>query len=220
MTHPIYTQTNLEALTTAEIKTIAHSIGAIPDGDRRKKQTWISAIIDHQIKFSPAKEASRAQWFITLKAQMEAARVDYDEYYIAPPLDKPKTEVVEMVDEMDTDYEPTTKESESVPQDLIEDEALKGLELEVVDNEVLVDWVIPHGELRWFVYRSGVCIGAVKTWERDGELSYHTPISPYRGYSSLFEALTSFLPRGEVALAYSDAECELRERFATFPDYI
>jgi hypothetical protein len=55
MTHPIYTQTTLEALSTAQVKGIAKSIGAIPDGDKRVKQTWISAVIDHQKVFTPAK---------------------------------------------------------------------------------------------------------------------------------------------------------------------
>ncbi len=55
MSHPIYSQTTLEALSTAQVKDIAKSIGAIPDGDKRVKQTWISAVIDHQKVFTPAK---------------------------------------------------------------------------------------------------------------------------------------------------------------------
>ena len=55
MTHSIYSQTTLEALSTAQVKDIAKSIGAIPDGDKRIKQTWISAVIDHQTMFSPVK---------------------------------------------------------------------------------------------------------------------------------------------------------------------
>jgi hypothetical protein len=55
MTHPTYSQTTLEALSTAQVKGIAKSIGAIPDGDKRIKQTWISAVIDHQKVFTPAK---------------------------------------------------------------------------------------------------------------------------------------------------------------------
>jgi hypothetical protein len=55
MTHPIYSQTTLEALSTAQVKDIAKSIGAIPDGDKRVKQTWISAVISHQKVFTPAK---------------------------------------------------------------------------------------------------------------------------------------------------------------------
>jgi hypothetical protein len=53
--HPIYTQSTLEALSTAQVKGIAKSIGAIPDGDKRVKQTWISAVIYHQKVFTPAK---------------------------------------------------------------------------------------------------------------------------------------------------------------------
>ena len=55
MTHPIYSQATLTALTVADLKTIAHQLGAIPDGDCRKKATWVAAILDHQIKFSPAR---------------------------------------------------------------------------------------------------------------------------------------------------------------------
>ena len=58
MTHPIYSQTTLEALTTSEVKAISKSIGAIPDGDKRVKQVWVSAIINHQIVFSPTKLAA------------------------------------------------------------------------------------------------------------------------------------------------------------------
>jgi hypothetical protein len=55
MSHPTYSQTTLEALSTAQVKGIAKSIGAIPDGDKRIKQTWISAVIDHQKVFNPTK---------------------------------------------------------------------------------------------------------------------------------------------------------------------
>jgi hypothetical protein len=55
MTHPTYSQATLEALSTAQVKGIAKSIGAIPDGDKRAKQTWVAAIIDHQKVFTPAK---------------------------------------------------------------------------------------------------------------------------------------------------------------------
>ena len=58
MTHPIFTAATLEALTIAELKTIASQIGAIPDGNKRIKQTWVSAILEHQTMFSPAKIAA------------------------------------------------------------------------------------------------------------------------------------------------------------------
>lgn len=50
MTYQIYSQSNLAALTIAAIKAIATQIGAIPDGDKRVKQSWVSAVLDHQIK--------------------------------------------------------------------------------------------------------------------------------------------------------------------------
>ncbi len=71
MTHPIYSQTTLEALSTAQVKDIAKSIGAIPDGDKRVKQTWISAVIDHQTKFSPAKVAAMEAHIETVMSRLE-----------------------------------------------------------------------------------------------------------------------------------------------------
>jgi hypothetical protein len=44
-----YTQTDLEAMTVSELKTIADQLGTVPDGDKRVKQTWVSAVLDHQI---------------------------------------------------------------------------------------------------------------------------------------------------------------------------
>ena len=55
MTYPIYSPSNLASLTITAIEVIANQIGAIPDGDKRVKQTWLSAVLDHQTKFSPAK---------------------------------------------------------------------------------------------------------------------------------------------------------------------
>jgi hypothetical protein len=72
MTHPIYTQTTLEALSTAQVKGIAKSIGAIPDGDKRIKQTWISAVIDHQTIFSPVKIAAWKAHIETVTSRLES----------------------------------------------------------------------------------------------------------------------------------------------------
>jgi hypothetical protein len=72
MTHPIYSQTNLEALSTAQVKGIAKSIGAIPDGDKRIKQTWISAVIDHQTMFSPVKVKAMEAHIETVMNRMES----------------------------------------------------------------------------------------------------------------------------------------------------
>jgi hypothetical protein len=72
MTYPIYSQTTLEAMTVAELKTIASQLGAIPDGDKRVKQTWVSAVLDHQIKFSPAKVAAMEAHIERAIARMES----------------------------------------------------------------------------------------------------------------------------------------------------
>jgi hypothetical protein len=72
MTHPIYTAATLEALTVAELKTIASQLGAIPDGDKRVKQTWVSAVLDHQTKFSPAKVEAMAAHIETVMTRSES----------------------------------------------------------------------------------------------------------------------------------------------------
>ncbi|MGL4617888.1 MAG: hypothetical protein ACRCZS_02340 [Chroococcidiopsis sp.] len=73
--HPIYSQSALEVLSTAQVKDIAQSIGAIPDGDKRSKQPWIDAIIAHQAAFSPIKVAA-------MEAHIEAvdSRLDEEEF--------------------------------------------------------------------------------------------------------------------------------------------
>lgn len=172
MTYPIYSQTTLKALTITAIKVIASQIGAIPDGDKRVKQTWVSAVLDHQIKFSPAKvEAMSA--------------------HIAEVMDRAK-----------------------VPQDLTEDLTLTLLGLEIVDREDYIDECVSHGDIRYWVNRDDVLIGAISTWGK------RYVLTSGKTYATLFEAVTSFSPRGEVALAYSDAQSQLRERFATAIDYI
>lgn len=173
MTHPIYSQTTLEALTIKQLKTIASQTGAIPDGDKRFKQTWVSAVLDHQIKFSPAK-------------------VEAMERHIA--------EVMDRVTE--------------VPQDLTEDLTLNLLGLEIVDREDYTDEVIPHGDIRYWVNRGDDLIAGISTWGN------RFVLTSGKSYATLFDAATSFLSRGEVALAHSDAQAQLRERFATAPDYI
>ena len=72
MTHQIYSQTTLTALTITQLKTIANQIGAIPDGDKRQKQVWVSAIIDHQVKFSPAKVEAMSAHIAEVMARMES----------------------------------------------------------------------------------------------------------------------------------------------------
>ena len=76
MTHPIYTQTTLKALPTAQVKAIAKSIGAIPDGDKRSKQVWISAVIQHQTAFSPVKVAAMEQHIELVMNRLESVTPD------------------------------------------------------------------------------------------------------------------------------------------------
>jgi hypothetical protein len=85
---PIYSQTTLEALTTKELKTIASQIGAIPDGDKRVKQTWVTAIIDHQTMFSPVKVAAMSAHIETVMSRLEpipAENEAIDAYVPTPP---------------------------------------------------------------------------------------------------------------------------------------
>jgi hypothetical protein len=172
MTHPIYSQTTLTALTIAAIKVIARQLGAIPDGDKRVKQVWVSVVLEHQTKFSPAKvEAMSAH-------------------------------IAEVMD------------CAQVPQDLTEDLTLTLLGLEIVDRQDYIDECVPHGDIRYWVHRGDVLIGAISTWGK------RYVLTSGKTYATLFDAVTSFSPRGEVALAYSDAQSQLRERFATAIDYI
>ncbi len=48
MTHPIYTLQQLQELKLGEIKAIASQMGVTPKGDRRNKDIWVNAIIEHQ----------------------------------------------------------------------------------------------------------------------------------------------------------------------------
>jgi hypothetical protein len=85
---PIYSQTTLEALPTAQIKDIAKSIGAIPDGDKRVKQTWVTAIIDHQTMFSPVKVAAMSAHIETVLSRLEPVPAEteaIDTYVPTPP---------------------------------------------------------------------------------------------------------------------------------------
>ena len=172
MTHPIYSQTTLTALTITAIKVIARQLGAIPNGDKRQKQVWVSAVLDHQIKFSPVKvEAMSA--------------------HIAEVMNRA-----------------------AVPQDLTEDLTLTLLGLEIIDRQDYIDECVPHGDVRYWVQRGDVVIGAISTW--GGRFA----LTSGKTYATLFDAATAFSPRGEVALAYSDAQSQLQERFATAIDYI
>ena len=181
MTHPIYSQTNLEALTTAQLKTIANQIGAIPDGDKRVKQVWVSAIINHQIVFSPTKVAAM------------------------------KLHVEQTMERITTAAAVKVEAVEEVPTDLIEELTLDLLGIEVIDRDTQTDEVIPHGYPRYLIHKGDELLGSISTWVDGGYV-----LTSGKSYSSLFEAVTSinFVSRGELALAHSDAQSQLRERFA------
>ena len=44
----LYTQSTLEKMTTAALKGLAAKLGVEPEGDRRKKDTWVAAILSVQ----------------------------------------------------------------------------------------------------------------------------------------------------------------------------
>ena len=44
----LYTQSTLEKMTTAALKGLAAELGVEPEGDRRKKDTWVAAILSVQ----------------------------------------------------------------------------------------------------------------------------------------------------------------------------
>jgi hypothetical protein len=103
MTHPVHSQTTLEALSTKELKTIASQIGAIPDGDKRVKQTWISAIIDHQTKFSPVKVAAMEAHIETVLNRLEPIPAETEAIDSIQPTDKPIEELATYPIESPTD---------------------------------------------------------------------------------------------------------------------
>ena len=113
MTHRIYPQATLELLPISEVKAIANQIGAIPDGDRRAKQTWVAAVIDHQVRFSPAKAQAWDNWTTELKSRMDeeaAIQALEAEMVVATEVETVPQELIEdasgeSVEETDTDYQ-------------------------------------------------------------------------------------------------------------------
>lgn len=94
MTHPAYSQHALEALPTVQLKAIAKQIGAIPDGDKRSKQVWVNAIIQHQTAFSPVKVAAMQAHIETVMNRMESVVPDADESALMQT-SKPTAETIE-----------------------------------------------------------------------------------------------------------------------------
>jgi hypothetical protein len=112
--HPQYSQPTLEALSTTELKSIAKSIGAIPDGDKRVKQTWVTAIIDHQTKFSPAKVAAMSAHIETVMNRLEPDSADETVIELpttpieTPTEDMPTTPIEVPIETIDS-YVPTPR---------------------------------------------------------------------------------------------------------------
>ena len=110
---------------------------------------------------------------------------------------------------------PQISSLQAIPPDLIEQEALKILNVSIDDLETRCDHVIPQGDVRYLVARGSQSIGHIFSWG----YRFDTPHSPLGSYSTLFAAATSFLGRGEVNSAFRKAEALLFDRFATTPDY-
>jgi hypothetical protein len=111
-----------------------------------------------------------------------------------------------------------------VPTDLIEEKILDLLSVVIIDREDQDDFVVPHGEIRFWVHRFDELIGTISTWVIGGIETYHpndyNNPKTYSRYDSLFGAVCQLLPKQELEITYRDAEFILRQRFATVPDYI
>jgi hypothetical protein len=111
-----------------------------------------------------------------------------------------------------------------VPTDLIEEKTLELLGVVIIDREDQGDFVVPHGEIRFWVHRCDELIGTISTWVIGGVDTYHpkdySNPQKYSRYRSLWAAAISLVPQTEVNVTYRDAEFILRQRFATAPDYI
>ena len=111
-----------------------------------------------------------------------------------------------------------------VPVDLIEEKTLELLGVVIIDREDQDDFVVPHGDIRFWVHRFDELIGTISTWVIGGVDTYHPKdyINPktYSRYNSLWAAAISLVPQTEVNTTYRDAEFILRQRFDSTPDYI
>jgi hypothetical protein len=111
-----------------------------------------------------------------------------------------------------------------IPTDLIEEKTLELLGVEIVDREDYDDLVVPHGEIRFWVYRCDELIGTISTWVIGGIDTYHpkdySNPKQYSRFDSLFGAVCQLLPKQELDVTYRDAFQILKQRFATAPDYM
>jgi hypothetical protein len=111
-----------------------------------------------------------------------------------------------------------------VPTDLIEEKTLELLGVVIIDREDQIDFVVPHGDIRFWVHRFDELIGTISTWVIGGVNTYHpkdySNPHKYSRYDSLWAATISLVPPTEASVTYRDAELILRQRFATAPDYM
>jgi hypothetical protein len=111
-----------------------------------------------------------------------------------------------------------------VPTELIEEKTLELLGVVVIDREDYSDFMVPHGDIRFWVHRFDELIGTVSTWVIGGVDTYHPKDynnpKTYSRYDSLFSAVCQLLPEQELEVTYRDAEFLLHQRFMTAPDYI
>ena len=117
-----------------------------------------------------------------------------------------------------------TKAFSEVPTDLIEGKTLELLGVVIIDRNDYDDFVVPHGDIRFWVHRFDDLIGTISTWVVGGVDTYHpkdySKPKAYTCYKSLFSAVCYLLPKQELEITYRSAELILRQRFATAPDYI
>jgi hypothetical protein len=111
-----------------------------------------------------------------------------------------------------------------VPTALIEEKTLELLGVVIIDGEDYSDFVVPHGDIRFWVHRGDELIGTISTWVIGGVDTYHpkdySNPHKYSRYDSLWAAAISLVSSTEASITYRDAELILRQRFATAPDYI
>ncbi len=105
--------------------------------------------------------------------------------------------------------------SSDIPRELLEQETLTVLGLKVFNTQTFFPAGTIPPSIRWYVtygYGDGEFIS--RHFDSNGKLRCRTSANPAREHSSLFDAITSTIDRIELALAYSEAEKILLDRFA------
>ena len=117
-----------------------------------------------------------------------------------------------------------TQAFKTVPASLIEEKTLELLGVVIIDREDQDDFVVPHGDIRFWVHRFDELIGTISTWVIDEVDSYHPTdySNPQKSTRSnnLFRAVCHLLPKQELETTYLCAFQILEQRFNSTPDYI